>query len=290
MIDLPFDDLTDPIRLADWLELYALTSPDHNSSRGDLDGALRRAALAELEDDEAIEVKIMEVFDELEERMRITQMAYPFEMDHPGVLALKSTWEYFPTYVFCLCLSYLPIRETKGPRLFERVSCLAAGGYLQGEAVGFGFPRKELPSAFSDAVTELCGRIGEGMRYKNQLALDRQDDTLDLVAWKDFVDGRPSKVLMFGQCGAGQNWTQKLGELDPKQFWDQWMHESLVSPIPVKSFFSPYRIQPERWEFYARKAGILFDRCRIAFCAQKKMGDYSEIIAWVTDFLMRSMQ
>jgi hypothetical protein len=28
----------------------------------------------------------------------------------------------------------------------------------------------------------------------------------------------------------------------------------------------------------------------IAFCAQKKMGDYSEIIAWVTDFLMRSMQ
>ncbi len=36
MIDLPFDDLTDPLRLADWLELCALLSEDNNSRQGRL--------------------------------------------------------------------------------------------------------------------------------------------------------------------------------------------------------------------------------------------------------------
>lgn len=287
MLDLPYDDLTDPIRLADWLELYALLSTDSNSSRGDLSSALRIVSHPEVDEDHQIEQKLLEVFDELEQRKESAQESYPFSIDYRGVLEFKpETWKSSPVYSFCLCLSYYPLRETRvGPKLFERVSCLAAKGYLQGEAVGFGPPRTDLPSSFSDAVTELCVRIGEGETFRVQPTLDRQDDKLDLVAWKDFADKRSSKVVMFGQCGAGRNWADKLGELQPRAFWSQWMQVGNVSPDPIKSFFTPYRVRQSLWNHHARQAGILFDRCRIAHCSLREDAVYSSIIQWTTEFL-----
>ncbi len=292
MLDLPYDDLTDPLRLADWLELYALLSPDRNSSRGDLESALRTASHFELGDHDKVEQKVVDVFEELAQRVEASGRAYPFNLDFRGILHLKpSGWEAFPVYVFCLCLSYYPLRETRiGPKLFERVSCLAASGYLKGNAVAFGSPRTELSSSFAEAVTELCELIGEGGGYKEQRSLGRKDDTLDLVAWKDFDDKRPSKVLMFGQCGAGRNWSDKLGELDPKAFWKQWMYDHSVSPDPIKSFFTPYRIERHMWNLRARHAGILFDRCRIAYWAHQTDANYTSVIEWARSFLAHIIQ
>lgn len=289
MVDLPYDDLTDPLRLADWLELYALLSADCNSSQGDLESALRTASHSEILDDDSIELKSLEVFEELEQRCNASGEAYPFDLDYRGVLCLKSgDWTHFPAYIFCLCLSYYPLAETRvGPMLFEDVSCLAARGYLQGEAIRFGSPRIELPPSFADAVTELCGLIGEGEGYRDQPSLDRKDDTLDLVAWKDFADSRPSKVLLFGQCAAGKDWSSKLGELEPSRFWKQWMQVGPVSPDPVKSFFTPYRIDQRKWEYYARQAGLLFDRCRIAYWAHQEAGNHAPVVKWTAEFLAK---
>lgn len=289
MLDLPYDDLTDLLRLADWLELYALLSPDRNSSRGDLDSALRTASHSELDDDVEIEQKILEVFGEFEQRAEAAKEAYPFDIDYRGILTLRADgWKASPVYVFCLCLSYYPLQETRvGPKLFEQVSCLAARSYLRGEAVGFGSPRTSLPPSFASAVIELCTLIGEGGGYQEQPSLDCKDDTLDLVAWKDFVDRRPSKVLMFGQCGAGRGWPDKLGQLQPSAFWRQWMRVGSVSPEPIRSFFTPYRVSQRRWEHYARQAGVLFDRCRIAYWAYREETDHSSVIEWTEDFLGR---
>ncbi|MBC8447855.1 MAG: hypothetical protein H8D78_08900 [Chloroflexi bacterium] len=287
MVDLPFDDLTDPLRLADWLELHALCSPDHNSSRGDLESALRTAALLELDDDEEIELKLLEVFWELEERARAAEQAYPFDLAfRGGVLELRSNWESFPAYVFCLCLSYFGSEDAAPRKLFEEVSRLAARGYLQGEAVGFGSPRTELPRSFSVAIAELCQRIGEGEGYSDQPSLSRKDDRLDLVAWKEFVDRHPSKVLMFGQCASGWNWEAKLTELQPKAFCDHWMQETPVSPL-ISSLFIPHRIEPSKWKWVARNAGIVFDRCRIAFWAHQEGANFDAIISWIKGLLVQ---
>jgi len=284
MLSLPSDDPTDSLRLADWLELNAVLSRDRNSSQGDLERAFRRAALAEYSDDETIERKLLEVFNELEQRARAAMGAYPFEVGF-GVLRLKSGWEDFPAYIFCLCLSYFDLRETSlAPKLFERISCLAARGYLNGEAVGFGWPRSDLPSSFSEAVMELCKRLGEGGGFLEQPELDRKDDKLDLVAWADFADRRPSKLILFGQCAAGRNWEGKLGELQPEAFHKQWMQMPLLNP-PVKSFFIPHRIDSSKWRYVANNAGILFERCRIAFWAHQDGIDYNSHITWVRNLL-----
>ena len=288
MFELPADDPTNPLKLADWLELYAILSPDHNASRGDLESALRTAAFAECADDEEIELKVLEVFDELDQRDDATREAYPFNLTNPYIIQLKSEkWEDFPAYVFCLCLSYFGVPETNiTPKLFERVSCLAARGYLSGEALGFGAPRIDLPSVFSQAITEMCKHIGEGIGFRDQSTFRRQDDALDLVAWTEFADRHPSKLRMFGQCAAGRNWESKLGDLQPEPFCDQWM---LIPPIlpPIKSFFMPHRIEQGKWESIARKGGILFDRCRIAFWAHQEAENYASHIGWARDQLVK---
>ena len=284
MLELPTNDPTNSIKLADWLELYAMISGDSDSSRGDLEGALRVASFTEISDNEAIERKILEVFYELEERASSAGIGYPFQLDG-GLLRLKSSWKDYPVYSFCLSLSYFGLTKTQnGPSLFEKISCYAAKKYLNGNAIGFGFPRTELPPGFSEAINELCNLIGEGRGFFEQPMLDKKDDKLDLVAWVDFIDKLPSKLIMFGQCAAGNNWEEKLAELQPDAFWNQWMREGPVSPL-VRSFFIPHRIERDKWNFTGRNAGIVFDRCRIAYWAHQIDQDFSQYTKWVSDLL-----
>jgi hypothetical protein len=90
------------------------------------------------------------------------------------------------------------------------------------------------------------------------------------VAWRGFHDNRESKLVIFGQCATGQDWPEKVSELQPEAFWDHWMLVSQVSPLE-RSFFIPHRVRDEgegeTWRYYARYAGILFDRCRVAYWA-----------------------
>ncbi len=285
MLELP-DSPTDHLKLADWLELYALISPDLNSSQGDLEGALRVSALFDSGDNERIERQSLEIFDELEQRVNAAGEAYPFQLNYSGVLQVRSSWEKFPAYIFCLCLSYFGSEDSKPRKLFEQVSCLAARKYLQGEVIGFGAPRTELPSSFSEAVTEMCRHIGEGQSYKDQPSLSSKDDRLDLVAWKDFRDKLSSKILMFGQCASGWDWEDKLTELRPEAFCGNWMADFPTSPL-IRSFFTPHRIERRKWNWATRNAGILFDRCRVAYWAHGEEADYNHHLAWSKDLLTR---
>ena len=68
MIPLPCDP-SDAVLLADWLEILALLSPDGNASSGDLSRVLKRESVFEdsEDEDEEIEHKCQDVFDELDE-------------------------------------------------------------------------------------------------------------------------------------------------------------------------------------------------------------------------------
>ncbi len=287
MLELPRYGSTDPIYLADWLEMYAVSAGDGNSSRGDIEGALRVAALSDVDDQEEIEQAVLSVFTELDERARILGTTYPFSLDfHGGVLACTPALEEKPAYWFCLDLSYSAQNEStdtdQGPRLFERLACSAAKGYLGGDAIGFGHPRKELPGRFAEAVDVLCSHLGEGNCFIDRDPEATKDDKLDLAAWKDFPDVRQSKLMMFGQCATGYGWEEKLTELQPEGFWRKWMQEAPVSPFPVRSFFIPHRLPSSgRWVRNAIDAGILFDRFRIAHFASLSGDDLADHLDWL---------
>jgi hypothetical protein len=265
MLRLP-SNLKDSIELADWLELSALEANDKNASIGDLFRALQIGR-----NDEADEELAQEIMRELEHREKAAGEGYPFLVHDARVVQANPKWEDRGAYVFCLCLSYFRWKPELGApinpwHLFEDLSCLAAAQYLQGQVFKFGSQGQSDFMGFGNAIRELCRQIGEGEGFKQQPTLKRKDDKVDLVAWKDFHDKMPGKLIMFGQCAAGDNWDKKVDELQPQRFWDQWMAEAKTSPL-IRSFYIPHRIPRDRWQYYARSTGILFDRCRIAYWA-----------------------
>jgi hypothetical protein len=300
MLSLPKKNPTDTICLADWLEIYALISGDRNSSRGDLESALRTASLFEPEGDEAIQRKILEVFQELEDRSKSAKEAYPFVLDK-GVLRVREKWEEFPAYVFCLCLSYFGVKQTKGikvfpRRWFEHISRDALTHYLGvgGESLRFGSPRlkSEIPVGFKDAIDRVCTKMKEGEGYKEDGGLpNRKDDAVDIIAWKHFPDQLPGKLIVFGNCATERDWEgAKKTELTPAAFCSDWMMDMPKCEI-VRTLFIPHRVEHKRFLSHLKRTGIIFDRCRVSYWAyftgpiaeqvrEKRFFDYRALTQW----------
>lgn len=274
MLPLPLP-ATDPLRLADWLEIGALVSPDRHYGVGDLGRVLGAAGV--LEDVspgeagrryEAVELICLEVFREIQARAEAGNGAYPFTLRGTGLIEAKVAPETFSAYIFCLCLSYFGeprIRDlaVKPRRVFEHLATIAAGNYLGGTALRFASPRADLPRPFPAALLEVCNRMGEGVIRTRPLRSSK-DAKLDVVAWRDFPDRLPGKLIIFGQCASGQDWEEKLGELEPLTFCGSWLSVQPPSRL-IKAFFTPHRIDRLDWEDVTRGAGLFFDRCRLAF-------------------------
>ncbi len=280
-----------PEELADWLELQAVQSGDRNSSIQDLVRALRRSgttdALVEDEEEdedggyasdpgsEKTQAAAEGAFSEVEERRSACvpspgMSRYPFEVAD-GYLSLSDGDEQH-VYLFLLLLSIFG-RDAgpagvRGDDLFDDVCAEALKWYFGGPppttAVVFGFPRRVLPAGFRAAVDQLCRDIGEGGSCRDRPTRKSQKDAkLDIVAWRDFPDGRHGKLIGFGQCATGANWPDKVTELLPLQFCQKWLRD-LPTVLPIRAFFVPFRIERSRWSDTCIDAGIVFDRCRIA--------------------------
>lgn len=270
----PLPLATDRLKLADWVELAALLSADGNSSTGDLSSALAAGSLVdqegyedEAERREAIEMQVLEVFRELEARSVAAAEAYPFTLENTGVVTVNTGAGQFSAYTFCLCLSYVPGKTKVGQlypyRMFEDLAVVASRNFIGGEAVRFASPRADLPKKFTPALAEVCTLMAEGStRVRAQRAA--KDAKLDVVARRHFPDRLPGKLLLFGQCAAGEEWEEKVGELRPDDFCGAWLSEQPASQ-QVRAFFIPHRVDNVRWEDAARSGGLFFDRCRLAY-------------------------
>jgi len=261
MLSLP-SDVTDPLSLADWLEILALKSADRNSSHGDLYQALKRL------DPENVDEICRETMMEVGERARAAGDGYPFDFSG-SLLRLKGKWEDHLPYIFCLFLSYCEDKKKKVPglkheQMFEQLSCVAVRSYLGGEVLHFGFPRVAPPKGFAGALRNVCGQVSEWNPTSNGTAKIK-DGGLDLVAWKCFPDRKIGKLVLFGHCASGRDWPDKINELDPEDFCNTWL-SGQKSPV-VKTFFIPYRLPAEDFDRRAISAKLFFDRCRIALWA-----------------------
>jgi hypothetical protein len=277
----------DEVVHADWLELKALKSADNSSSIQDLVQVFRRAGTAEaIEEDDQSEYPqdrgaertqsvAEDAFSEIEDRHQACGgdlRVYPFHLE-PQHIEMMGNPE-ISLYFFLLLLSYfgkdVGPRGTDAAKLFERVSVHAAETYFGGpqaniQSYCFGFPRRSAPRSFIKAVDDLCQKMGEGQgcRLDRPSVKGQKDAKLDLAVWRQFHDNRVGKLIGFGQCATGNNWKDKLTELQPNTFCNMWMRES-PSVDPVRMFFVPFRIERHYWMDAARQGGIVFDRCRIA--------------------------
>lgn len=288
----------DPVDHADWVELRSLAVADGNTSHADLVAELRRTGSAEAfehgdslgsdsaEDDEQLDggsERSQNVADtafvELEDRARAAGDGYPFNVGDGNLQAVEGARE--SVYVFLLCLSVMVGKERAGinpRRLFEDIASAATHRYFGGERRAalfrFGFPRRMERAEFRPALDALCSRMGEGVRARHGIAIaaDQKDAKLDFVVWKGFPDEREGMVVGFGQCATGANWRGKTGEMNPQSFSELWM-ERPMSSRPVRMFSLPRRVDASHWEQTTRDAGVVLDRCRLAWLCDDLSAD-----------------
>lgn len=279
--------VTDPVEdLADWLEIRAFRDRDGNSSHVDLLRALRISGTEDALDEEdetdatieswedPYEAAVESAFMEIEDRFKACgaeRGTYPFALEADYIALAKDTRA--SVYTFLLLLSrYGGSAEAKpaqGPKLFEEVCAKAAEEYIGGANITvksrvFGFPRRVLPAGFEKALQKLCDELQEGTGPRSRPnSIDQKDAKLDIVAWRDFDDARPGKLITFGQCATGRNWNEKLTELQPGEWCGFWMQDR-PAVFPIRMFFVPHRVSRREWLHSSFKGGILFDRCRIA--------------------------
>lgn len=269
------DDPKNPLECADWMELAALVSPERRCSIAKVERNLKRLsaydAKTTIQQNANVEAACGEVLGEVKRRLLAADIAYPFTVDSSGILVKGDIWAYSP-YIFCLCLSWFGWRQRRGSktfprRMFEDLSKYAAQAFVGGNALRFGSPRKDLPGPFKDALNHLAVAIGEGQARNLEGRVGAQDDTLDLVAWREFPDRAEGKLILVGQCASGANWESKKRELDEFSFFLQWFSDTPPSFSRGMSvgFFIPHRVTRRKWVPTTRRAGIIFDRCRIAY-------------------------
>lgn len=269
-----------PEQLADWLELRAMVDSDGTSSIQDVIGGIRRSGTftENAPDDEnrfdrgaeVSEAVANAVFNAVEARQSATNGEYPFRVSGQTIQYVAPRDE--SLYTFLLLLSWYghrAVANQKPEKMFEDVSLAAARGYLGGQAAGargfeFGFPRRWNAKDFPTVLLDLCIALGEGRPGEDRPATKAQKDAkLDLVAWRPFPDGRPGKVIAFGQCATGKDWRSKLVELNPQKFMKKWLHQH-TAVDPLAFFFMPHRPDEDEWADHCIDGGVLFDRCRIA--------------------------
>jgi len=271
---------------ANWVELQALRSSSGSFSIQDFITAIRISGSIDALDEEEIDEQEEETdseklqpiaedaFSELEDRFLACggeEGAYPFDIEEQSIRLKKDGED--SIYIFLMLLSFFGgsagPRKIKATSLFEDISAKAAEAYFGGEnnhvhSKVFGFPRRN-GGAFSHAVDELCRDMGEGVGHSEQINIrSKKDAGLDIVAWRNFADLKQGKLIGFGQCATGANWREKRTELMPDNFCKLWIRQPITVP-PVKMFFVPHRVENIQWVETCIQAGILFDRCRIAF-------------------------
>jgi hypothetical protein len=307
-------------RVADWLEVTSLASPRNVATRSDLLGlydlldedghALERDEVS----GEYLEVEILEdsraesadvVLEELTYRASVLGDFYPFKIELRGQnwrlvlspeVADTENQAARACYTFCLLTSAIRDRCIQGigvvslertlPNHFQAIAAEAAAGVLGGDVVSFGWPRPA-GTGFLPALHDMARRlrIGTPRETAPLWSNNREKDAgIDVIAWRDFSDVRPGKLVLFGQVASGNNWTEKSVKSDTPRFLSWFSEHPTKHYIPA--IFIPFPqhhacagrynagfeavAQAEAW-LREQEFGLVVDRLRIVGVAAKRL-------------------
>ena len=227
---------------------------------------LSAAALAEDEqaqDDADEDIKedalVLSTQAEIERRRNNIGNDYPFGIDDNGraMQFVTPVSMAGSVYLFCLFLSHafdrtivpkvLAPRVTNKTRdLFQACATIAAGGYVQGPAMSFGFPRPD-GTSFLKALHRVYELFGDGRPRKRPRAAAAKkikDNGIDIIAWRRSIDNLPCTVYLIAQVASGEDWVDKSVVTDREHFHKYWF-SVMPGSQPQDAMFMPFGLEPE---------------------------------------------
>ncbi len=262
MLAVP-DETAHRAKVADWLELKAIASDDGRVGFGTLISA---TALTEndqeenIADEDAEEDRLVqEAQEEVTRRLESVGDDYPFRIDENGraMCFVRPVTEAGYIYLFCLYLShafdrtiiaegFAPEVDNKIRDLFQACATVAAGGFVKGPAISFGWPRPS-GTKFLRALHIVYKEFKDGTPVKKPrpAASKRiKDNGIDIIAWRRSADRLPGTHYLVGQAASGADWGGKSVVTDRLHFHDYWFTRKPSSPV-TDAIFIPFGLEPE---------------------------------------------
>jgi hypothetical protein len=271
------------LALVDWLETSLLTQVSNRISDTAIIDIFSEA---DFQDPDAQLAAVIQVF---RSRIHALGEAYPIRRDGQG-FSRSASWRQKLPYSFMLFASlnqsYVELAYTGGSanrpaELFEMLALRALEKYLDCTVVRIGAPRRApVPAAFSAALDYTAAELREILGQRDLEDHNSGDDGVDLIGWRTFGDSRASQALIFAQCAIGTDWRDKRDGVN----LDLWRRHIDWHSHPLKGFAVPFHHEPGRpWRETATRAGIIFDRLRIARLVQLNSLNHEfrrNVIAW----------
>lgn len=288
-----------PHELADYLELLCIVNDGEYSIN---DAQPQIDIISDEDDQEGIMNEDDQIHDELQFALEEIDRRNDACGGHYPFLADRNSIHYLPgesaneqklaiVYIYLLLATRLNMIQHKlcgeidGTLLFEELSAVAVKKYFGNNAESFVFGTGA-QGGFRDKINQLIENLKEGVEAKDpeDTTHDEKDGGLDVVVWKDFADHNKGKIIGFGQCKTGTEWRKQVGSLHPDDFCKTYFKEQPIS-TPVNLFFVAESFK-ENSEAIYRKAGIMFERCRIMENISEISDDLlSRIKIWVDNKL-----
>ena len=331
MLAVP-DESVHRTKIADWLELKAISSADGRIGFGTLVSATALGENEQGEDigDEDIEEEelVLCVQDEINRRFSNVGVDYPFRIDDKGraLQFVMPVTDAGSVYLFCLFLSHAfdrtivpealaPAVTNRTRDLFQACATIAAGGYVLGPAMSFGFPRPD-GAEFLKALRRVYKLFGDGRPCKKprkSAPPKVKDNGIDVIAWRRSIDNLPNTHYLVGQVASGNDWVDKSVKADREHFHKYWFVEQPGSQTE-DAMFIPFGLEPENekqepdyekllidyMQNIGYRYGNLFYRDRIArHLAQglqliaggeqqiERRPDLAEVTRWVEEYTER---
>ncbi len=220
-------------------------------------------------EDDLLDDRLEDVFIELQRRIQFTFEKYPFSFQRYSMKLYSESSLSKNIYLFLLLCTRFNMRDQKvqngidGTLLFEKICAVVARNYFGSSSKSYVFGTAE-PGNFESKVKDLITNIGEGQSFvnPNNNSPTKNDDSLDIVVWRDFSDKRMGKLIGFGQCKTGTSWHDEILKLKPANFCNSWLlRQPVFSPLPLVFICDTLN---EDFNFYTIQQGfLLFNRFRI---------------------------
>jgi hypothetical protein len=261
---------------ADFWEVQAIRFPEMFVSQRHIVKEIARSLDEKTHDgieseDDTLDDSFDEILNELATRVKASANRYPFEISKYAIKLKNEDSIHKDLYIFLLLSTRFNMTAEKNQNgedateLFEELCAIAIKNFFGGNTQSFVFGTA-VAGSFKDKVQDLILRIGEGGSYRNPNHTDatpKKDDGIDVVAYKDFTDGKIGKLIAFGQCKTGHSsWKDGKLKLRPSDFCQKWFSTPVVYH-PLRLLFICDTMNEGSTFFDDQQGFIVFNRFRI---------------------------
>ena len=209
---------------------------------------------------------------EVENRARRAGRHYPFSVFEGGLHIDREAASDLYFFLLLMSLRNAPARDGDGldrsDPLFDAIAREAFRESLGDGASSLIFawpPRDGRPSVFSDAVAWAATRIGVELRG-GVIEDHPRDAGVDVIAWRDFPDGRTGFPILLAQNTVQFQFVKKPRDVQPSR-WRDWLR---IGVAPGIGFAVPFAIPDGDiwWDDVCTDVTLVLDRVRLIYAVR----------------------